>query len=106
MYNKVHGTITMSHHVASKHSTTLKLYKTHCFKVATPFDIHQSAKKKKKPTISFIVHFFNTGILYKKTDHVQEQFFKELMLYITKGYYSLNSTKNICVRRLLFHLCK
>jgi hypothetical protein len=35
MYNKVHGTTTMNHHVASKHSTTLKLYKTQCFNVAT-----------------------------------------------------------------------
>jgi hypothetical protein len=47
----------MSHHVVSKHSTTLKLYKTQCFNVATPFDVHQSAKKRKKPTISLIAHF-------------------------------------------------
>jgi hypothetical protein len=71
----------MSHRVASKHSTTLKLYKTQCFNVATPFDFHQSAKKRKKPTISLIAHFFNIGILYRKIDHVQEHFFKELILH-------------------------
>jgi hypothetical protein len=104
MYNKVHGTTTMSHHVASKHSTTLKLYKTQCSNVATPFYVHQSAKKRKKPTIGLIAHFFNTRIHYGKIDHVQEQFLKELILYITKGYYSLNSTK--ILKRLLLHLCK
>jgi len=46
----------MGHHVASKHSTTLKLYKTQCFNVATPFDVHQIAKKRKKPTIGLIAH--------------------------------------------------
>jgi hypothetical protein len=95
----------MNHHAASKHSTTLKLNKTQCFNVATPFDVHQSAKKRKKPTIGLIAHFFNIGILYRKIDHVQEQFLKELILYITKGYYSFNSIKNIWLRRLFLHLC-
>jgi hypothetical protein len=95
----------MGHRVASKHSTTLKLYKTQCFNVATPFDVHQIAKKRKKPTIGLIAHFFNTGILYRTIDHVQEKFVKELIFYITKAYYSLNSTKNIWLRRLFLHLC-
>jgi len=41
MYNKVHGTTNMSHHVASMHYATLDLYKTQCFNVTKHSNVHQ-----------------------------------------------------------------
>ncbi len=41
MYNKVHGTIDMSHHVASMHNATSELYKTQCFNATKHSNVHQ-----------------------------------------------------------------
>jgi hypothetical protein len=38
--------------------------------------------------------------LIKKTNHVQKQFFKDLVFYIAKGYYPLSFIENIWLKRV------
>jgi hypothetical protein len=68
MYNKDHGTTTMSCHVASKHFVVLKLYQMQCSDVVTQFDAPQTTKKKKNSFVASIFYFFNNGTPYKKTN--------------------------------------
>jgi hypothetical protein len=44
-------------------------------------------------------------ILYKKIDLAQKQLFEDLVFYIAKGYYPLNYTQNVWLRRLVHHQC-
>jgi hypothetical protein len=64
---------------------------------------HQITKKRKKPTTCSIIGFFNTRILYQKTNPTQEQFLEDLVFYIAKGYCPFSSTKNISLKRLVHH---
>jgi hypothetical protein len=40
-------------------------------------------------TLLFIVNFFNSGVMHKNTNHVQEQFLEDLVLYILKMILSI-----------------
>jgi len=42
---------------------------------------------------------------YKNSDPIQEFFLEDLLLYIIKSYQPLNSTKNVWLKRLVFHQC-
>jgi hypothetical protein len=66
VYNKEHNTIVANCHVGSKNYAILKLYWTWHSSATTQSNPHQSVKERKKPTITSIDNFFNTGIPYKK----------------------------------------
>jgi hypothetical protein len=84
MCNNNHGTIAMNCDVILEHFIILKLYyKIQCSNVATKFDVHQTIKKRKKRTMASIVDFFSSEIFYKKTNHTQKHFCKDLVFYIT-----------------------
>jgi hypothetical protein len=52
--------------------------------------------RKKRATPSYaITTFFGAKIPYEKTNDVQLQFLKDLVLYIYKGYMPLSSYENI-----------
>jgi hypothetical protein len=71
-----------------------------CFNVGTTSYAHQSAKNMKKPNACSIVNFFNIKGPYKKTNHVQKQFLKDLVFYIAKGCYLLSSIENIWLKKV------
>jgi hypothetical protein len=71
-----------------------------CFNVGTTSYAHQSAKNMKKSNACSIVNFFNIKGPYKKTNHVQKQFLKDLLFYIAKGYYPLSSIENIWLKKV------
>lgn len=58
--------------------------------ITMAFTDYQIIKKKKKPTLSFIVGFFTTRVLYKKKiNPIQEKFLEDLVFYIAKSYHPL-----------------
>lgn len=62
MYNKDHGTIAMNCDTL-EHYIILKLYyNIQCWSVVTKFDVHQTIKNRKKPTMASIVDFFSSEI--------------------------------------------
>jgi hypothetical protein len=71
MYNKDHGTITMSQHVAFKHFVVLKQYKTWLAITTIIVSTQKKFKMLKKPFIIFIVDFFNFGLPCKNSNLVQ-----------------------------------
>jgi hypothetical protein len=52
------------------------------FQCYTKFDVHQIAKKKKKPIVASIVDFFNSGVPWKKK--------KPYSRTITRGFGTLH----------------
>jgi hypothetical protein len=94
----------MSRHVASEHSAMLKHYNTQRAITTTTIVIHQTSKKWKKLFTTSIADFFSFVVPYKNSNPTQELFFKDLILYIIKGYRPLSSTKNVWLRRLV--LCQ
>lgn len=47
--------------------------------------------------------FSTMQVFYQKIEHVQEQFFGDLVFYIIKSYHTLSFLKNIWLNRLVLH---
>jgi hypothetical protein len=57
------------------------------------------------PSKCVIIAFFGANNPYKKIDEIQQQFFKDLILYICKGYKALSSCENVWLQRLILQQC-
>ena len=88
-YNPLHGLTSMKNHVVNEHSLEFERYKASLTMLKELDAARQKTKKRKIVQPSTITEFFSGQKSYQKCDIQQKYFIEDLVLFIAKGYETL-----------------